>query len=65
MPGVWWLGWDDLALRGVERVDRVLADAGSGRSLVAVGSLLAFLAEHRQELFPTAKTCSLLGGGGH
>jgi Transposase domain (DUF772)/Transposase DDE domain len=44
--------WDDLLMQGRERVDRQLLDAGAlVGHLVPAGSMFAFLAVHRQELF--------------
>jgi hypothetical protein len=45
--------WDDLLMQGRSRLERDLWDAGevSGH-LVPPGSVFAFLAEHRRELFP-------------
>jgi Transposase DDE domain/Transposase domain (DUF772) len=45
--------WDDLAMQGISRTDRDLWDAGDMTGhLVPPGSVFAFLAEHRRELFP-------------
>jgi Transposase domain (DUF772)/Transposase DDE domain len=44
--------WDDLLMQGRERVDRQLLDAGAlVGHLVPAGSMFAFLAAHRGELF--------------
>jgi Transposase DDE domain/Transposase domain (DUF772) len=45
--------WDDLLMQGRSRLDRELLDAGEmAGHLVPAGSVFAFLAEHRRELFP-------------
>jgi hypothetical protein len=45
--------WDDLAVQGQMRWERELLDAQSVvGELVPAGSVFAFLAEHRQRLFP-------------
>jgi IS5 family transposase len=45
--------WDDLLMQGRSRPDRELLDAGEmAGHLVPAGSVFAFLAEHRRELFP-------------
>jgi hypothetical protein len=45
--------WDDLLMQGRSRQDRELLDAGElAGHLVPAGSVFAFLAEHRRELFP-------------
>jgi hypothetical protein len=45
--------WDDLAMQGQTRWERELLDAQSVvGELVPAGSVFAFLAEHRHELFP-------------
>jgi Transposase DDE domain/Transposase domain (DUF772) len=52
--------WDDLLMQGRARVDRDLWDAGDVTgSLVPPGSVFAFLAEHRRELFPDSFTADL------
>ena len=44
--------WDDLCMQGRERADRQLLDAGAlVGHLVPAGSMFAFLAAHRGELF--------------
>jgi Transposase DDE domain/Transposase domain (DUF772) len=46
------VGWDDLGVQGMTRRDRQLWDAEMiAGDLVAAGSVFAFLAEHRCELF--------------
>src|SRR5580698_10593454 len=50
-PGVR-LSWDDLRMQGRERADRQLLDAAAlVGHLVPAGSVFAFLAEHRGEVF--------------
>jgi hypothetical protein len=45
--------WDDLLMQGRSRLERDLWDAGEVTGhLVPPGSVFAFLAEHRRELFP-------------
>ena len=52
--------WDDLLMQGISRTDRDLWDAGEVTGhLVAPGSVFAFLAEHRRELFPDSFTADL------
>jgi len=52
--------WDDLLMQGISRADRDLWDAGEVTGhLVAPGSVFAFLAEHRGELFPDSFTADL------
>jgi hypothetical protein len=52
--------WDDLLMQGISRADRDLWDAGEVTGhLVAPGSVFAFLAEHRRELFPDRFTADL------
>jgi hypothetical protein len=47
------LSWENRFMQGVERVDRELLDAEAlVGHLVAPGSMFAFLASHRQDLFP-------------
>jgi transposase len=47
------LSWDNRFVQGVERADRELLDAEAlVGHLVAPGSMFAFLAGHRQDLFP-------------
>jgi Transposase domain (DUF772) len=51
---------DDLPMQGRVRIDRDLWDAGDiTGSLVPPGSVFAFLAEHRRELFPDSFTADL------
>src|SRR5256886_13867487 len=52
--------WDDLLMQGKSRLDRQLLDAGElAGHLVPAGSVFAFLAEHRRELFPDSFTADL------
>jgi hypothetical protein len=54
--------WDDLLMQGRSRQDRELLDAGElAGDLVPAGSVFAFLAEHRRELFPDSFTADLFG----
>jgi hypothetical protein len=52
--------WDDLGMQGRARVERELLDAQAlAGDLVPAGSVFAFLAEHRGELFPDSFTGDL------
>jgi Transposase DDE domain/Transposase domain (DUF772) len=52
--------WDDRVMQGQSRMDRELLDAGEmAGHLVPPGSVFAFLAEHRRELFPDSFTADL------
>jgi hypothetical protein len=52
--------WEDLLMQGRSRQDRELLDAGElAGHLVPAGSVFAFLAEHRRELFPDSFTADL------
>jgi len=54
------MSWDDLLMQGRSRLDRELLDAGElAGHLVPEGSVFAFLAEHRGELFPDSFTADL------
>jgi hypothetical protein len=45
--------WENWVMQGFERMDRQLADVGAlAGHLVPAGSMFAFLAEHRAEVFP-------------
>jgi hypothetical protein len=56
------MSWDDLVMQGRSRQDRELLDAGEmAGHLVPAGSVFAFLAEHRAELFPDSFTADLFG----
>jgi Transposase DDE domain/Transposase domain (DUF772) len=58
----WPVAWDDLAVQGRTRVDRELLDAQvMVGELVPPGSVFAFLAEHRHELFPDSFIADLFG----
>jgi len=50
--------WDDFVMRGFERMDGELLDTAVG-SLVPAGSMFAFLAAHRAEVFPDADYADL------
>jgi Transposase DDE domain/Transposase domain (DUF772) len=52
--------WEDVSVQGVERADRELLDAGAlVGHLVAEGSMFAFLAKHRGEVFPDEEFADL------
>jgi hypothetical protein len=52
--------WDDLLMQGRSRMDRELLDAEAvAGDLVPAGSVFAFLAGHRHELFPVEFTADL------
>src|SRR6266571_3195593 len=52
--------WDDLRMQGRSWLDQDLWDAGEVTGhLVPPGSVFAFLAEHRRELFPDSFTADL------
>jgi len=56
---------DDLLVQGFERVDRQLADAAAlAGHLVPVGSMFAFLAAHRAEVFPDVDYADLFAPPG-
>src|SRR6266487_3305190 len=56
--------WDDLCMQGRERADRQLLDAGAlVGHLVPAGSMFAFLAAHRQELFGDEDFADLFPSG--
>jgi hypothetical protein len=60
LPAVCSILWDDLLMQGRSRLDRELRDAGEvAGHLVPAGSVFAFLAEHRRELFPDSFTADL------
>jgi hypothetical protein len=60
LPAVCSTFWDDLLMQGRSRQDRELRDAGEvAGHLVPAGSVFAFLAEHRAELFPDSFTADL------
>jgi hypothetical protein len=56
--------WDDFVMQGTSRQDRELLDAAEmAGHLVPAGSVFAFLAEHRVELFPDSFIADLFGSG--
>jgi IS5 family transposase len=56
--------WDDFWMQGKERMDRQLLDAGAlVGHLVPAGSMFAFLAAHRQELFGDEDFADLFPSG--
>src|ERR1039457_6977333 len=60
LPAVCSIFWDDLLMQGRSRLDRELLDAEMiAGHLVPPGSVFAFLAEHRAELFPGSFTADL------
>ena len=61
------LSWENVLVQGVERVDRELLDAGAlVGHLVPEGSMFAFLAAHRQDVFADggSRICSRRVGDG-
>jgi hypothetical protein len=57
--------WDDISMQGYERADRQLLDAAAlAGHLVPAGSMFAFLAEHRAEVFPDADYADLFSPPG-
>jgi len=57
--------WDDLLMQGAERADRQLLDAEMlAGHLVPQGSMFAFLAAHRAEVFPDAEYADLFAAPG-
>jgi hypothetical protein len=57
--------WDDLLMQGFERADRQLLDAAAlAGHLVPAGSMFAFLAAHRAEVFPDADYADLFAPRG-
>jgi IS5 family transposase len=58
------MSWDDGVMQGRERVDRQLLDAGAlVGHLVPAGSMFAFLAAHRGELFADGDFADLFPSG--
>jgi hypothetical protein len=58
------MSWDDGVMQGIERADRQLMDAGSlVGHLVPAGSMFAFLAVHRGELFSDDDFADLFPSG--
>jgi hypothetical protein len=55
--------WDDFGMQGFERMDGGLLDAAVGK-LVPAGSMFAFLAAHRAEVFPDADYADLFAPAG-
>jgi hypothetical protein len=56
--------WDDFLMQGTERMDRQLLDAGAlVGHLVPAGSMFAFLAAHRRELFGDEDFADLFPSG--
>ncbi len=55
--------WDDFVMQGFERMDGELLDTAVG-SLVPAGSMFAFLAAHRAEVFPDADYADLFAPPG-
>src|SRR5256884_5348742 len=57
--------WDNLLMQGFERMDRELTDAELlAGHLVPAGSMFAFLAAHRAEVFPDADYADLFAAFG-
>jgi hypothetical protein len=57
--------WDDVLMQGFERADRQLLDAAAlAGHLVPEGSMFAFLAAHRAEVFPDADYADLFSPPG-
>jgi IS5 family transposase len=57
--------WDDVLMQGRERADRQLLDAAAlAGHLVPAGSMFAFLAEHRAQVFPDADYADLFAAPG-
>jgi hypothetical protein len=58
------LSWDNRFMQGVERADRELLDAQAlVGHLVAEGSMFAFLADHRRDVFPDGEFKDLFPSG--
>jgi transposase-like protein DUF772/DDE family transposase len=59
------MAWDDLLMQGFERADRQLLDAaGLAGHLVPAGSMFAFLAARRAEVFPDEDYADLFAAPG-
>src|SRR5246127_4875705 len=57
--------WDDVFMQGFERADRQLLDAAAlAGHLVPAGSMFAFLAAHRAEVFPDEDCADLFAPRG-
>src|ERR1017187_5065538 len=64
LPAVCSMFWDDCLMQGRERADRQLLDAGAlVGHMVPAGSMFAFLAGHRQELFGDEDFADLFPSG--
>src|ERR1017187_4641339 len=64
LPAVCSMFWDDCRMQGRERADRQLLDAGAlVGHLVPAGSMFAFLAGHRGELFTDEDFADLFPSG--
>jgi IS5 family transposase len=64
LPAVCSMSWDDGVMQGRERVDRQLLDAGAlVGHLVPAGSMFAFLAAHRRDLFGDEDFADLFPSG--
>src|SRR2546427_6926990 len=64
LPALCSICWDDLCMQGKERADRQLLDAQAlVGHLVPAGSMFAFLAGHRQELFGDEDFADLFPSG--
>src|SRR6266851_4377291 len=65
LPALCSVTWDDRLMQGFERMDRQLLDAEmlTGH-LVPAGSMFAFLAAHRAEVFPDADYADLFAPPG-
>jgi len=65
LPALCSIIWDDLLMQGFERADRQLLDAEMlAGHLVPAGSMFAFLAAHRAEVFPDADYADLFAPPG-
>jgi hypothetical protein len=59
------MSWDNVLMQGFERMDRQLADAAAlAGHLVPAGSMFAFLAAHRAQVFPDADYADLFSPPG-
>jgi hypothetical protein len=59
------MAWDDFLMQGFERADRQFLDAAAvAGHLVPAGSVFAFLAAHRAEVFPDADYADLFAPPG-
>src|SRR5450755_5085512 len=57
--------WDNCLMQGFERMDREFTDAELlAGHLIPAGSMFAFLAEHRAEVFPDADYADLFAPPG-